>query len=147
MNDMPNIASALKSEISRIARREIRAEVESIKKTSAQYRSQIAALKRNVAALERQIRQAPKQRDGKPDAGDERTAPKRRYSAKRLAAHRAKLGLSTASYGRLCGVSGQTIYRWEQEKARPRQSQLEGIAAVRGLGIREATARLEQLQS
>lgn len=144
MHGMPNIAAALKSEISRIARREIRAEVESLKKTSAQYRSQIAALKRNVAALERQIRQEPKQRNGKPDACDDGgTAPKRRYSAKRLAAHRAKLGLSAENYGRLCGVSGQTIYKWEQEKARPRQAQLEAIAAVRGLSVREAAARLD----
>ena len=67
---------------------------------------------------------------------------KRRFSAGRLAAHRAKVGISAASYGQLVGVSGQTIYHWEQGKARPRAAQLEQLAAVRGLGSREIAARL-----
>ncbi|WP_374008459.1 helix-turn-helix domain-containing protein [Delftia lacustris] len=66
----------------------------------------------------------------------------RRFSAARLAAHRGKLGISAASYGRLVGVSGQTIYHWEQGKARPRTAQLEQFAAVRGRGIREVETRL-----
>lgn len=45
---MANIASFLKSEISRIARKEIRAETETLKKASSQYRSDIAALKRRL---------------------------------------------------------------------------------------------------
>jgi DNA-binding transcriptional regulator YiaG len=67
---------------------------------------------------------------------------KRRFSATRLAAHRAKLGLSAATYGQLVGVSGQTIYHWEQGKARPRAAQLESLAAVRDLGAREIAERL-----
>ena len=43
------------------------------------------------------------------------------------------------------GVTGQTIYTWEQEKSKPRESQLAGIAEVRGLGKREALHRLELL--
>ncbi|MDZ4073711.1 MAG: hypothetical protein U1E04_03055 [Hylemonella sp.] len=46
---MANFASLLKTEISRIARKEIRAETEILKKASAQYRSDIAALKRRLA--------------------------------------------------------------------------------------------------
>ena len=38
----------------------------------------------------------------------------RRFSATRLAARRAKLGLSAAVYGKLVGMSGATIYLWEQ---------------------------------
>ncbi|WP_418120620.1 helix-turn-helix domain-containing protein [Variovorax sp. 350MFTsu5.1] len=60
-----------------------------------------------------------------------------------LMAHRSKLGLSAASYGQLLGVSGQTIYHWEEQgKARPRSAQLESLAAVRGLGAREIPERL-----
>jgi len=47
---MANIASLLKSEISRIARKEVRAETQTLKKASAQYRSDIAALKRSPTA-------------------------------------------------------------------------------------------------
>jgi DNA-binding transcriptional regulator YiaG len=141
---MSNIASVLKSEISRVAKREIRAELQSLKKSSARHRADIAALKRNIESLERQVRNATKQRGaaGRPaaDAGEE---PKRRFSAKRLASHRAKLGLSAENYGRLCGVSGQTIYHWEREKSRPQAAQLQALAQIRAIGIREALARLD----
>ena len=49
--NMSNIATVLKAEISRIARKEIRAETESLKTQSTHYRSQIAALKRQLADL------------------------------------------------------------------------------------------------
>ncbi|WGT62478.1 helix-turn-helix domain-containing protein [Variovorax paradoxus] len=67
---------------------------------------------------------------------------KRRFSATKLGTHRAKLGLSAASYGQLVGVSGQTIYHWEQGKARLRIVQFESLAAVRDLGAREVGERL-----
>ena len=52
---MANIASVLKEEITRLARKELRSETESLKKASAQYRSEIAALKRRTASLEQQL--------------------------------------------------------------------------------------------
>lgn len=55
---MTNIASVLKSEISRIARKEVRAEIDSLKKASAQYRSAIAQLRREVSDLNRKLKQA-----------------------------------------------------------------------------------------
>ena len=65
-----------------------------------------------------------------------------RFSAKRFAAQRQKLGLSAGDMGTLLGVSGQTVYHWESGKTRPRQSQLAAIAAVRGLGKRAIKAQL-----
>ncbi len=53
---MPNIASILKSEIARVARKEIRGETLQLKKAVGVYRSQIAALKRRAQALEKQLR-------------------------------------------------------------------------------------------
>ena len=144
---MPNIASILKSEIARVARKEIRAETESLKRASAQYRSTIAALKRQVDALERQYKKlskgAPRQARIEPAGG---VATRVRFSAARLAAHRAKLGLSAKDYGALIGVSGLSIYKWEGGSVRPRASQLPAIAAVRNLGKREAAVRLEALR-
>ncbi|MNK81179.1 transcriptional repressor DicA [compost metagenome] len=143
---MPNVASILKAEISRVARKEVRAEIETLKKASVAHRSSIADLRRQVSALEKELRRvakgavrAPAAPDSENDAGE---VTKRRFSASRLAAHRAKLGLSAAIYGQLVGVSGQTIYHWEQGKARPRAAQLESLAAVRELGAREIAERL-----
>ncbi len=143
---MPNIASILKAEISRVARKEVRAEIETLRKASTLHRASIAALRRQVDKLEKELRRAAKGavRAGA-DAGDDEgadAAPARRFSATRLASHREKLGLSAAAYGKLVGVTGQTIYKWEQGKARPRKAQLEGLASVRGLSRREAEQQL-----
>jgi transcriptional regulator with XRE-family HTH domain len=72
-------------------------------------------------------------------------ATRLRFVAKGLRTHRERLGLSQTDFGRLLGVSAQTIYNWEHEVARPRDEQITKIAAVRGLGKREAGARLKQL--
>src|SRR5437762_2853684 len=60
---MSNIASVLKEEISRVARREIKRETSALKKASSAYRSDIAALKRRLQELERQLRRASRGRE------------------------------------------------------------------------------------
>jgi BMFP domain-containing protein YqiC len=55
---MTNLATVLKSEISRVARKELRAEFDEIKKTLSSNRSQIAELKRQVEALEQGLKKA-----------------------------------------------------------------------------------------
>jgi len=143
---MPDITSILKAEISRVARKEVRAEIETLKKASTSYRSAIADLRRQVATLEKELRRVGKgaARQAAAETPDDADGSdtKRRFSAARLAAHRAKLGLSAANYGALVGVSGQTIYHWEQGKARPRAAQLESLATVRSLGARDIAERL-----
>jgi DNA-binding transcriptional regulator YiaG len=146
---MPNIAVVLKEEIARLARKEVRAQTQEFKKASAQYRTHIAALRKRVEALERQLKRVSKSSGrsaaaAPTETGEESTS--RRFSPKRLAAQRQKLGLSAADFGTLLGVSGQSVYKWEHGESRPRARQLEAIAAVRGIGKREAATRLEQLQ-
>ncbi len=140
---MPNIASVLKDEVVRLARKEIRKEVEGLRKASAQYRSDIAALKRSVAALGKQVARLEKKAPGKvkPGVASDGT-PRFRFSAKRFATQREKLGFSAADMGALARVSAQTIYNWEAGKSRPRQQQLAAIAALRKMGKREAQAQL-----
>ncbi|OAK57062.1 XRE family transcriptional regulator [Variovorax paradoxus] len=144
---MPNIASILKAEISRVARKEVRAEIETLKKASVHHRALIAALRRQVNALEKELRNVASSAGKRAVVSDVDEAaeagPKRRFSPARLASHRSKLGLSAASYGKLVGVSGQTIYHWEQGKARPRAAQLERLASVREFGKQQAAERLQ----
>src|SRR5512133_45335 len=144
--EMPNIASILKVEIVRLARKELRTEAEALKKAVAQHRSDISGLKRTVASLEKQLARMEKKASGqaRPDTSPE-GAGRMRFSAKGLASKRHKLGLSAAEMGALLGVSAQTIYNWEAEKSKPRQAQLAAIAAVRDMGKRQAKARLEEM--
>jgi DNA-binding transcriptional regulator YiaG len=142
---MPNIASILKAEISRVARKEVRAEIEILKKASALHRSSIADLRRQVSGLEKELRRVAKSsaRSRPVDAPEaSESGQARRFSATRLAGHREKLGLSAAAYGQLAGVSGQTIYNWEQGKGRPKPEQLQSLASVRALGRREVAELL-----
>jgi len=52
---MPNIATVLKEEILRLARKEIRNQTSILKKMSAQYRIDIAEMKRRMSDLQRKI--------------------------------------------------------------------------------------------
>lgn len=142
---MPNIAAVLKEEIARIARKEIRSDTSTLQKASAQYRRDIAALKRQIAALEKALKKAVKgipagrvENRGKPPKEDAGL----RFRAAGLASHRKRLELSAEAFGKLVGVSGQTVYAWETGKSRPRRGQMTAIAAVRRLGKREAAERL-----
>lgn len=143
---MANLGVVLKAEISRLARKEIRAEVESLRKASSNYRREIAELKRQVAQLERGLRQASRTKVAVPDAASPDSG-RFRFSAKGLQSLRAKLGLSAADLGKLAGVSGQSIYHWEQGKSVPRKSQLPKLAGLRSIGKKEAMAMLAKLSN
>ncbi|HSC65214.1 MAG TPA: hypothetical protein VLD35_16340, partial [Caldimonas sp.] len=116
---MPNIASVLKDEISRISRKEMRRETSSLKKSSTTHRSEIAALKRRVQELERQLRRLGRTADssGPVAANEESIPPGTRFSARSIAAQRKRLGLSAVECGLLIGASAQSIYNWEEGKA------------------------------
>ena len=143
---MSSIGTVLKHEIARLSRREIRQQVEPLKKISAGYRRHIAALKRKVATLEKQVgalnRGSRKSAQAAPAAQD---GTSHRFVAKGLHTLRARLGRSAGEFGKLVGVSGQSIYNWEGKKAVPRKAQVAALAGLRSMGKREARARLEQL--
>jgi len=145
---MPNIATVLKEEILRLARKEIRRQTSVLRKASAQYRKDIAEMKRRVSDLHRKLTPLEKQvLKNVPSQTAEVHAERVRFTAKGLRSQRQRLELSAANYGKLVGVTGQTIYSWEQETSRPRKQQFAPIAALRHIGKREALARLEQLRS
>jgi DNA-binding transcriptional regulator YiaG len=135
---MPNIASVLKSEITRIARKEIRAEVEGLKKSVSGHRTEIAALKRRSESLERELRRLQKSVPKPVPAPIDETGKTLRFSAKGLASQRQRLELSADAVGLLLGASGQSVYNWEAGKARPRASHLTAIVALRGLSKTQA---------
>lgn len=142
---MPNIGTVLREEISRLSRRESRSQVEATRKATAQHRRDIAALKRQVAQLQRQVTLLSNKVLGAPPAVSSDPKAKRvRFIAKGLRSQRKRLGLSQTDLGTLLGVSAQSIYNWESESARPRDDQLAKLAALRGIGKREAAERLKQ---
>jgi DNA-binding transcriptional regulator YiaG len=146
MAPMPNIASILKDEIIRLARKELRANTESLKKAVSTYRSEIAALKRRVEQLERQQKQTAKRIPAAKTPEIAESDGQHRWRAAGFAQHRKRLGLTAADMGRLLGVSSLSVYKWEGGQARPRAKYLPAIAALRSMGKREAAKRLENMQ-
>lgn len=144
---MPNVATILKAEISRVARKEVRSETLALKKAVAMHRAEIAALKRRARTLEQQLRRLSRGNAKISSDSDNEAAPgRRRYSAKGFASQRRRLGLSAHECGVLVGASSQSVYNWEQGKARPQAKHLPAIAAMRAMGKRDAAARLESLR-
>lgn len=146
---MPNIGAMLKDEISRLCRREIRKQVQPVRKASAAYRREIAALKRQVQELQRRANMLAKQAaSSSANAGSSDAAERpQRFVAKGLRSLRARLGLSAPELAQLMGVSDQSIYNWELKKTTPRKSQLAALATIRAMGKRQARSQLEALQS
>ena len=146
---MANLAVALKEEIRRLARKEIKSQTGSTAQAVARYRREIAKLKRQlrehekkIAFLEAQERKRLEQREVAADATEGI-----RFSARSVKAQRTKASLSAADYAKLVGVSLLTIYNWELGKSRPRKEQLASLVALRGIGKREAQAKLELLKA
>jgi DNA-binding transcriptional regulator YiaG len=147
MTGMANLASLLKTEISRVARKEVRADTVDLKKAVGVYRAEIAALKRRTQALERELRRLSKAHaKAVPVEAQAQPAQKLRFTAKGLASQRRRLGLSALDCGLLVGASSQSIYNWEQGTARPQARHLPAIAALRTLGKKDAAARLASLR-
>jgi DNA-binding XRE family transcriptional regulator len=146
---MPNIGTLLKSEISRLCRREVRKGIQSIKQASANYRRDIAALKRLVSALERRAAKSAKEAPVPLLPSWASVSAKRqvRFVAKGFKSLRLRLGLTRVQLAQLLGVSSPSIYNWETKKVIPRKEQLPAIFAMRGMSKREVQERLEAVTS
>ena len=162
---MANLASALKEEIGRLARKEIRQQTAGTARTVSQCERDIAALKGQINDLQRKLsslrtqgapaptvtkkaaskKAATTKQAAKAASGAGKQSSRARFSATGLKANRERLGLSADNYGKLVGVSGLSIYNWEQGKARPREGSVAALMTIRGIGKREAAKRLEGL--
>jgi DNA-binding transcriptional regulator YiaG len=143
---MPNIAVIFRQEIIRLARKEIRRETQILRKASAQYRRLIAELKRETKKLQSDVLRFALKASSAPKV-PEADSGRVRFSARSVIAQRKRLGRSAADYGKLVGVTAQTIFNWEHGTSRPRQAQINALGSVRNLSKKEALAQLEQLNA
>lgn len=117
---MSTFVNQLKAEISRLAKKEVRAEVQAAKKAAVSHRSEIAALKRRVAMLESALKKHDKVAKPVADTGSDDEPSSLRFRQAGFANLRKKLGVSAAEMGKLLGVSAQSVYHWEAGKSKPR---------------------------
>lgn len=142
---MPNIATAFKEEISRLCRKEMRKHLEPLRKASTSYRKEIAELKRKLQESERRVGALAKRSAKAQDAAEAPPEKQTRFVSKGLKSLRIRLGVSAAELASLLGVTGQSIYNWEQKKSTPRAAQVAQLAELRSLGKKAVRAKLEAL--
>ncbi len=141
---MPNIMTALKSEISRLARKEAKQVVAPVQKASANYRGLIAGLRKQIDALQNEVavlrRAAPKAEKALAAAQE----PQGRFwiTGKGVKALRKRLGLTQALFGKLAGVSVPTVVNWEGNEGKVeirRKATVAQLQTIRGMGKKQAT--------
>ena len=140
---MPNLAVLLRGEIARLARKTNKADSTALRSAIAAQKRETRALRERVAALEgslKRVMAGVAKGDGSSTSAAD--TPALRFRRDGLKAHRARVELSAGDYGTLVGVSGQTVYSWEQGHSTPRAAQLMRLASLRGIGKREAMRRL-----
>lgn len=144
---MPNIGTLLKNEITRLASKAVRQQTSALQTASSSQRRQLSALKKQVQALEKEVAKLRRGAASGAKAAAAAEGTPTRFVAKGLVSLRHRLGLGAKDFGLLLGVSMQTIYNWETKKTVPRPAQVAAIAALRGIGKKEARARLDALSA
>lgn len=149
---MTTFAESLKKEIARVARKELREEIAALRKTSGVHRSEIAALKKHVQALQVQVKKLDKARAvpvrmtsvrvDPVSGGKSKGKPGRKvtFTAERLKTQRSRLGFTQEQMAKLLKVSSLSIWKWESGVATPRAARVPQILQRLALGKREAQA-------
>ena len=132
---MGKIDQVLRSEISRLAGKEIRSAIAPVALENRNLRRAISELKKQVAdlerALKRQSRMAAKEQPGPAVPPDE--GVKARLSPRLLKKLRNRLGISQSELAVLVNVSQPAVASWEQGRAKPRPETRAAIVILRGL--------------
>jgi len=145
---MPNFASVLKDEISRLARKEAKRTEKSLRDSVAFLRQTILSQKKKIASLDKEV--ALLLRESGLSHSIEIAKPeeveKSRFSPKLIARLRAKLDLSRSEMAALVGVNPNSIFLWEKGQTSPRFAAKAKLLELRSLGKRELKKRLGGLK-
>ena len=142
---MSSLITSLKSEIARVAKKELKAELLSMRKVLTTHRSEIAALKRQVKALTSEIKQVKRSSRtvGASPKAEAQGTRAFKFNANRFAELRQKWGITQTQLAQLLGASSLSVHKWEKGTSNPRSAQLARIAPIMKLGKREVIKRLQ----
>ena len=146
---MPNVASVLRDEIQRLAKKQVKAALGPLKRDQIRLKKTVADLRRQVAALETANRDLLKKVTTVVAVNEtEKVAEKAvklRPTSKSLEGLRNRLALTQVQFGKLLGVTGPAVTQWASRngRVRMRQTTLDALAGIQHIGKREARRRLE----
>ena len=107
-----SVMKELQSEITRLARKEIKNELASIKRVNAAQRGLIANLRRDVAELQKEVARLKKAADKAPVVVDDTKGFW--ITGKGVVSLRKRLVITQVELAQLADVSHQSIVRWEK---------------------------------
>ena len=140
---MPNIMKGLKSEIARLARKEIKGELVPVKRVVIAQRGLIAGLRRQIDAMQKELAALKKAVPSPDKAVLAKQEPAGRFwiTGKGVKALRKRLGLTQARFANLAGVSVPTVIKWEGAKGKAPirlKAAIARLQAIRGMGKKQA---------
>ncbi len=140
-----SVMKELQSEITRLARKELKKELEPIKRVNAAQRGLIANLRRDVTELQKELARLQRAADKAPV---EIVETKGFWiSGKGVVSLRKRLGLTQAELAVLADVSTQSIVKWEKADGKisfRKQETSACMQQVRALDKRSAWAKLDK---
>ena len=143
---MGRVEEAVRSEIMRLMRKELRSVVLPLGKEVRQLKRGMGQLNKSVARLERvvaaQVREA-EARKARLEVPEEE-AKRARLSANLIRKLRTRLAITQGQLAVLVGVSPGAVTQWEQGMISPRGQNRAALVALRRLGRREVRRMLER---
>lgn len=144
---MSNVMSVLKTEITRLAKKEAKREVGPVKKANATYRGLIAGLRKQIDALQKDVSSLKRAVPSPEKTLLAKTEPQGRFwiTGKGVKAMRKKVGLTQEKFGKLIGVSVPTVVNWEKAKGKAeirKKATMARLQGLKGKGKREVAAML-----
>lgn len=142
-----SVIKELRMEIARVARKEIKKELDPIKRVNASQRKYIADLRRDITELQRDVKRLQKELGKAAPVVEEELEQRFWISGKGVLSLRKRLGLTQIDFAELVGITQQTVVRWEKTEGR---IALRGEAVqarlqeVRAMGRRDVAKELEK---
>ncbi|MBM4031401.1 MAG: helix-turn-helix domain-containing protein [Planctomycetes bacterium] len=146
---MHKLEQVLRSEIIRLARKEVNAAFIPLSQGVRTLRRQVSSLRKTVATLDklRAGLEAKKRAERTKLTAPEEQAKTARLSPLLIKKLRTRLGLSQGQLACLVGVSRQAMAFWELGKSRPQGQNRAALVALRGIGRREVKRMLGEKTS
>lgn len=142
---MGKVERTIRSEISRLARKEVRATLLPLKRELRVARRNISVLKKTVAALDRATRERMRGEQGKKfqiEASPEEVKASR-FTPQRIRTLRQRLGISQKQLALLAKVSIGAVGSWEKGKFEPKgdkKAVLLGLRKLKKRGVKKLLA-------
>ena len=142
---MAKLESIIKSEITRLAKHEVRLVFRPLRKEVWGLKLKLSNLIKSFTVLDRFAREISKAKSTEPklEASPE-VVKASRLTPERIAGLRKKLGLSQRELGVLVGATTGAVLSWEKGKFRPQGEKKAALVALRKVRKRDVRKMLEE---